>query len=158
MNNSIGLFDSGVGGLSVLREIFKQLPFENTVYFADHIHFPYSGKPEELIKKYVFEIINFLIKEKVKIIIIACNVATSIALEGARKNFKIPIIGVIEPGAKTAVRVTKNKTIGVLGGKKVERIYSEVSESLDSNVKIFGQPYPDFAEFVEQGLVNPKKI
>ena len=71
------------------------MPHENTLYFADHIHFPYSGKPEELIKKYVFEIINFLIKEKVKIIIIGCNVATSIALEDARKNFKIPLIGVI---------------------------------------------------------------
>ena len=158
INDPIGLFDSGVGGLSVLREIFKQLPYENTVYFADHIHFPYSEKPEELIKKYVFEIIDFLIREKAKIIIIACNVAISIALKDARKNFKIPIIGVIEPGAKTAVRATKNKAIGVLGGKKVEGIYREVNESLDCNVKTFGQPCPDFAEFVEQGLVNPKKI
>lgn len=157
-SDPIGIFDSGVGGLSVLREIYKRLPYEDTVYFADHMHFPYSEKPPELIKEYVFNIIDFLINNKTKIIIIACNVATSIALKDASKISKIPIIGVIEPGAKSAVRVTKNKSIGVLGGKKVEEIYREVHKSLDSDIKTFGQPCPDFAKFVEQGLLNPKKI
>ena len=157
-NNPIGLFDSGVGGLSVLREIYKQLPCENTLYFADHMHIPYSIKPEKLIKKYVFEIINFLLGEKAKVIVIACNVATSIALEDARDKFNIPIFGVIEAGAKIAVKVTKNKAVGILGPKKVTEIYKQITKSLDSAVNLFGQPCPDFAEFVEQGLENPKKI
>jgi len=157
-SDPIGIFDSGVGGVSVLREIYKQLPYENTVYLADHIHFPYSEKPAELIKEYVLDIINFLINNKTKIIIIACNVATSIALKDTRDIYKIPIIGVIEPGAKSAVKVTKNKSIGVLGGKKVEEVYREVHKSLDSDIKTFGYPCPDFAKFVEQGLSDPKEI
>jgi len=157
-NNPIGLFDSGVGGLSVLREIYNQLPCENTLYFADHMHIPYSIKPEKLIKKYVFEIINFLLGEKAKIIVIACNVATSIALEDAREKFNIPIVGVIEPGAKMAVKATKNKAVGILGPKKVTEIYKQIIGSLDSTINLFGQPCSDFANFVEQGLVNPKKI
>jgi len=160
-NNPVGLFDSGVGGLSVLREIFRQLPYENTVYFADTVHRRYGTKSEKVIKKYVFEIINFLIKKKrVKIIIIACNTATSIALEGAHKNFNIPIIGVIEPGAKMALKVTQNKAIGIIGTEVTirKKMLRKIIETLDPEVRVFEQACPPFGNFVEQGLVNPEKI
>ena len=160
-NNPVGLFDSGVGGLSVLREIFRQLPYENTVYFADTVHRRYGTKSEKVIKKYVFEIINFLIKKKrAKIIIIACNTATSVVLKSARKNFNIPIIGVIESGAKMALKVTKNKAIGIIGTEVTirKKMHRKIIETLDPKVKIFEQACPPFGNFVEQGLVNPEKI
>ena len=91
-------------------------------------------------------------------IIIACNVATSIALKSARDKYNIPILGVIEPGAKMAVKVTKNKAVGILAPNKVTKIYKQIIESLDFTVNLFGQPCPDFADFVEQGLENPNKI
>lgn len=160
-NNPVGLFDSGVGGLSVLKEIFRQLPYENTVYFADIFHRRYGTKSEKVIKKYVFEIINFLIKKKkAKIIIMACNTATSFALEDARKNFKIPIIGVIEPGAKMALKVTQNKAIGIIGTEVTirKKMHRKIIETLDPKVRVFEQACPPFGNFVEQGLVNPEKI
>jgi len=160
-NNPVGLFDSGVGGLSVLKEIFRQLPYENTVYFADTFHRRYGTKSEKVIKKYVFEIINFLIKKKkAKIIIMACNTATSFALEDARKNFKIPIIGVIEPGAKMALKVTQNKAIGIIGTEVTirKKMHRKIIETLDPKIRVFEQACTPFGNFVERGLVNSEKI
>ena len=163
MENSdkpIGIFDSGVGGLSVLKEILQKLPQENTIYFADTVRRRYSNKPEEVIKEYSFEIIDFLIFQKVKLIVIACNTATSVALYEAQQRFNVPVIGVIEPGVKMALKNTKSKKIGIIAGEITirKRIHRKLIKSIDPLIEIFEQATPPFGEFVEQGLINREKI
>ncbi|MBA7574666.1 Glutamate racemase [subsurface metagenome] len=139
---SIGLFDSGVGGLSVVLEIFKQLPKESVIYFADIAHQPYGTKTKEEIENIVLEICRFLEKQKVKLIIIACNTADAFGLTLAQKTFNIPIIGVIKPGSQAAARATQNKKIGILGSKGLinSKIYEKYLKSINSNIQVFGQP------------------
>src|SRR5258708_515524 len=109
MNNAlpIGLFDSGVGGLTVLREVAKQLPKESTVYFGDTARVPYGSKSRDVITRFSLEIAQFLLQEKVKMIVVACNTASAFALSALRSHFEVPIIGVIEPGARAALASTK---------------------------------------------------
>lgn len=132
----IGLLDSGLGGLSVFREVKKQLPLENIIYFGDTAHAPYGEKKDEQIVKYVLSIIDFLIKENAKLIIIACNTATAVALEKVKDKYTIPIIGVIQPGAVEATTRTKNNRIGIIGtevtirNKSYEKIIKEINPSI----------------------------
>lgn len=105
----IGVFDSGVGGLTVAREIMRNLPSEKIVYFGDTARVPYGGKSRENIIRYSRQIIHFLMEQQVKAIVIACNTASAFALEAVRDEFDVPILGVIEPGARVAAAETKNK-------------------------------------------------
>ena len=114
---AIGVFDSGVGGLTVTREIMRQLPNENVVYFGDTARVPYGSKSKNNIIRFSRQIIRFLKTKNVKAIVIACNTASALALETVKEEFDIPIIGVIVPGARAAVRETKNGQIGVLGNR-----------------------------------------
>ena len=111
----VGVFDSGVGGLTVAREIMRQLPEENVVYFGDTARVPYGSKSKNNIIRFSRQIIRFLQTKEVKAIVIACNTASALALETVQKEVDIPVIGVIEPGARAAVRETKNGCIGVAG-------------------------------------------
>ena len=111
----IGVFDSGVGGLTVAREIMRNLPSEKIVYFGDTARVPYGGKSRENIIRYSRQIIHFLMEQQVKAIVIACNTASAFALEAVRDEFDVPILGVIEPGARVAAAETKNKRVGVIG-------------------------------------------
>ena len=106
-NNPIGVFDSGLGGLTVLKEITSILPNENIVYFGDTARVPYGSRSKETVIKYTFQAINFLISKNVKAIVIACNTATARTLSLAQEKYDIPIIGVIEAGARTAAYTTK---------------------------------------------------
>lgn len=115
MNNPIGIFDSGVGGLTVLRAIKKMLPMEQLIYLGDTARVPYGNKSKETIVRYSIENTKFLMQFNIKMLVIACNTSTAMSIEILRNMFQIPIIGVIEPGAKRAVEVTKNKRIGVIG-------------------------------------------
>lgn len=110
----IGVFDSGVGGLTVAREIMRNLPNEHIVYFGDTARVPYGSKSKETVIRYSRQIIRFLLTQNVKAIVIACNTATALALDEVEKEFDIPIIGVVEPGAKVAAETTVNKKIGVI--------------------------------------------
>ena len=123
----IGVFDSGVGGLTVVREIMRQIPNERIVYFGDTARVPYGGKSKETIIRYSRQIIRFLMTKKVKAIVVACNTASALALEEIEKEIDIPIIGVVKPGAKEAVATTKNKKIGVIGTEATigSMLYSE---------------------------------
>src|SRR3954468_1967694 len=109
----IGMFDSGVGGLTVLREIMAQLPHESTVYFGDTARVPYGSKSRDVIIRFSLEIGQFLRQEKVKMIVVACNTASAFALPALSSRFELPIIGVIEPGARAALGATKTKRVGV---------------------------------------------
>ena len=110
----IGVFDSGVGGLTVAREIIRQIPNERIVYFGDTARLPYGTKSKDTIIRYARQIVSFLINEGVKAIVVACNTASAYALEEIKDEIDVPIIGVVKPGARTAVSVTKNKRIGVI--------------------------------------------
>ena len=112
-NNPIGVFDSGIGGLTVLKKIIEILPNENYIYYADTDNVPYGTKPKDEVKKYINDAVDFLISKKVKAIVIACNTATAIAAEELRKKYDIPIIG-IEPAAKPAVQNRGEKRVLIM--------------------------------------------
>ncbi len=114
-NNPIGVFDSGVGGLTVVKELIKLLPNENLVYFGDTARVPYGTKSEKTIKEYSIQNTKFLTSHNVKAIVIACNTSSAIALDYIASMINIPVIGVIKPGAQAAVNYTKNKKIAVIG-------------------------------------------
>ena len=156
MDKPIGIFDSGIGGLTVAKEIIKLLPYENIVYFGDTARVPYGIKSRETIIKFSLENTLFLLQKDVKMIVVACNTSSSYALPVVRKHFKIPILGVIMPGAKEAVYATKNKKIGVIGTRATinSKAYEEEIGRLDPTIKVFSQACPMFVPIVEEGWVN----
>ena len=153
---SIGVFDSGIGGLTVLKEIRKVLPNEKIFYFGDTARVPYGEKTKELITRYSKEIVEFLLDKEVSAIVVACNTATALALEELRKTFKIPIIGVIKAGAKTAINTTKSGNIGVIGTKATvnSKRYEEEIKKLSENVKVIAKACPLFVPAVEEGILD----
>lgn len=156
MDNPIGVFDSGVGGLTVVRELIRQLPLENIVYLGDTARVPYGPKTQAEVRDFVFEIINFLISRQVKLVVIACNTATAAGLAAAQACFDVPIVGVIEPGARGAVQATKNRRIGVIGtaGTINSAAYTEAIRALDAGVTVYSATCPKFVEIVEQGMIS----
>lgn len=140
----IGVFDSGVGGLTVAREIMRNLPSEKIVYFGDTARVPYGSKSKETIIRYSRQIIRFLQEQQVKAIVIACNTASAFALDAVRDEFDIPIIGVIESGAKVAAAQTRNKRVGVIGtvGTVGSGIHAEYLKNLDPEITVFGKACP----------------
>ena len=157
---SIGVFDSGIGGLTVLKEIRKVLPNEKIFYFGDTARGPYGEKTKELITRYSKEIVEFLLDKEVSAIVVACNTATALALEELRKTFKIPIIGVIKAGAKTAINTTKSGNIGVIGTKATvnSKRYEEEIKKLSENVKVIAKACPLFVPAVEEGILDGKLV
>ena len=157
---SIGVFDSGIGGLTVLKEIRKVLPNEKIFYFGDTARVPYGEKTKELITRYSKEIVEFLLDKEVSAIVVACNTATALALEELRKTFKIPIIGVIKAGAKTAINTTKSGNIGVIGTKATvnSKRYEEEIKKFSENVKVIAKACPLFVPAVEEGILDGKLV
>lgn len=152
-NRPIGVFDSGIGGLTVLQEIMEKLPGEDIIYFGDTARIPYGTRSKETVVKYAFQCIKFLMKRDIKAIVIACNTATAYALEEAKKNFDIPIIGVIEPGANGAISATKNNKIGVIGtaGTINSESYQKRIRRLLPSSEVIGISCPLFVPIVEEG-------
>lgn len=154
MNNSpIGVFDSGVGGLTVAREIMRELPDESIVYFGDTARVPYGSKSRETVTTFSKQIIRFLKTKDVKAIVIACNTASAFALHEVAKDADIPIIGVIEPGAKTANDVTENGRVGIIATEGTVRsgTYEKVLKKINPNLKVFLKACPLFVPLVEEG-------
>jgi len=152
----IGVFDSGVGGLTVVKEIMNQIPGESIVYFGDTARVPYGNKSKATIIRYTRQIVKFLQAQQVKAIVIACNTATAFALEAVSQEIDIPIIGVIQPGAEMAARTTKNGHIGVLGteGTVQSRVYNDYIRSIDDQLRVFGKACPLFVPLVEEGWIE----
>lgn len=150
----IGVFDSGVGGLTVAREIMRQTPNERIVYFGDTARVPYGSKSKKIVTKYSEQIVRFLQTQNVKAIVVACNTASACALDAIEKEIDIPIIGVVKPGAKTAASVTRNGKIGVIGTAATidSRIYSDYIEELNASAQVIGKACPLFCPLVEEGL------
>lgn len=155
-NRPIGVFDSGLGGLTVLKAINKHLPNEDIVYFGDTARVPYGQRSKETIMKYTFQAINFLLEQDVKAIVIACNTATARALNEAQNKYDNIIIGVIEAGATSAVKYTKNKVVGVIGTAATisSNAYVEEIHKLDKDVEVIGKACPLFVPLVEEGWAN----
>lgn len=150
----IGVFDSGVGGLTVAREIMRQIPNEKIVYFGDTARVPYGSKSKETVTRFSRQIVRFLQTHKVKTIVVACNTASAYALVDLEKEIDVPIIGVVKPGAKAAAEATKNGRIGVIATEATigSRIYSQYIKKIHPEVTIYGKACPLFVPLVEEGL------
>ena len=152
----VGVFDSGVGGLTVAREIMRNLPSEKIVYFGDTARLPYGSKSKETVIRYSRQIIRFLQEQQVKAIVVACNTASAFALDTVRDEFDIPIIGVIESGAKVAAARTRNKRVGIIGtvGTVGSGIHAKYLKKLDPGITVFGKACPLFVPLVEEGWLH----
>ena len=150
----IGVFDSGIGGLTVAREIMRQMPNEKIIYFGDTARVPYGNKSQETVTRFSEQIVRFLNTFQVKTIVVACNTASAYALDTLEKESQIPIIGVVKPGAKAAVEATRNDRIGVIATAATigSKIYSKYITELNSDVTIHGKACPLFVPLVEEGL------
>ena len=150
----IGVFDSGVGGLTVVKEIMNQLPDETIIYFGDTARVPYGNKSQETIVKYSRQIAQFLLKERVKAIVIACNTASAFALETLQKECPVPVLGVVKPGARAAAEVSANGRIGVIGTEGTVRsgLYGTYIREIRPEVSVYGKACPLFVPLVEEGL------
>jgi glutamate racemase len=152
-NRPIGVFDSGAGGLTVLRAIHERLPLESTIYLADLLHFPYGPRYPEEVRQYAFDIIRYLEARDVKMVVIACNTATAAALNPAREVFDLPIVGVISPGAQAAVEATRKGLVAVISteGTRLSQEYLHAIKELNPTIGVFQKACPDLVDIVEQG-------
>lgn len=149
----IGMFDSGVGGLTVARSLIDLLPHEDIVYFGDTARCPYGPRQAPEVKKFAFQIMDLLMAEDVKLLVIACNAAASAVLPAALSRYEIPIVAVIEPGVKTAIAATRNRRIGLIGTHVTvsSGAYDAAVSATGANVELFSQACPRFVDFVERG-------
>lgn len=157
---AIGVFDSGVGGLTVARELFRQLPGEDIIYFGDTARVPYGIKSKETITRFSIEDILFLLRHDVKLICVACNTVSSVALPQIKSHFKVPIVGVLTPGAKEAVYATRNKRVGVIGTRSTikSRAYENELKRFDPTVSVTAVACPLFVPFAEEGWLGGRPV
>ena len=152
-NRAIGVFDSGIGGLTVVRALMERLPFENIIYFGDTARVPYGIKSVETINRYAAQITDFLIKKDVKLLIVACNTMAAVAYQTIIDLSPVPVLEVIDASARIAVQKTKNKSIGVIGTPATinSNAYARAIHLLDKEAKVFSQACPLFVPLVEEG-------
>lgn len=153
---AIGVFDSGVGGLTVLHEIAELLPHEHLIYLGDTARFPYGSKSAETVRRYAIENSEFLTDKGVKMLVVACNSAAAVGLDALRERFDIPVIGVIEPGAQRAVKQTRNGKVGVIGTETTiaSGLYTRALKSLRPDLEIYTRACPLFVPLAEEGWVD----
>ena len=158
LNNTrpIGIFDSGVGGLTVVRAMMERLPFENLIYFGDTARVPYGVKSVPTISSFTLQITQFLLQKDVKMLIVACNTMAAVAADAVRETAQIPVLDVIEAGARGAVAATRNKRIGVIGTPTTinSNAYARAIHEQDSEIKMFSQACPLFVPLVEEGWLE----
>lgn len=154
----IGMFDSGLGGLTVLRALIDLLPDESVVYFGDTGRFPYGPKPHDEVLKYALEIGDCLAEHDVKMLVVACNSAASVALEALRERHDVPVVGVIEPGMRAAIRATRNRRIGVIGTVGTIRSGAYQRAAARADVEVTCAACPGFVEFVEAGDLGSDQV
>ncbi|MDD4570832.1 MAG: glutamate racemase [Tepidanaerobacteraceae bacterium] len=155
-NKPIGVFDSGIGGLTVAGEIMELLPRENIVYFGDTARVPYGPKSPEVVTQFAFEGLRFLLSQDVKLIVIACNTISATCLDQLCASSPVPVIGVIEPGARAAVTATENQVVGVIGTERTIKssAYEKAIYSLNKEINIHSKACPLFVPLVEEGWLD----
>ena len=153
---AIGIFDSGLGGLTILSALRRALPHENLIYFGDSANVPYGSKSKQTVTRFSLDIAHFLESQHVKLIVVACNTASALALADLRKQCRVPVIGVIEPGAQKAVQTTKNGRIAVLGTEATikSNAYPKAILKKSARAKIIQQACPLFVPLVEENWAN----
>ncbi|MBR4164051.1 MAG: glutamate racemase [Solobacterium sp.] len=159
-NKYIGIFDSGIGGLTVARSIIEKLPEENIIYFGDTAHLPYGTKSEKQIREYAYNDVKFLMQFELKSLVIACNTADSVARKSLEKTFNIPIYGVIKPASKKAAASTKNNRIGVMATAATVRsnAYTETIHKYNPEAQVFSLACPLLVPLVENGRYKKDDI
>jgi glutamate racemase len=160
MNDApIGIFDSGVGGLTVARAVTDQLPRESIIYVGDTAHSPYGPKPIADVRRYSLEVLDALVDQGVKMLVIACNTASSAMLRDARERYDVPVVEVIGPAVRTAMSTSRNGRIGVIGteGTIASGAYQDMLE-VNERLRVFARPCPRFVEFVEAGVTNSPEV
>ncbi|HSJ64922.1 MAG TPA: glutamate racemase [Gemmatimonadaceae bacterium] len=152
----IGVFDSGIGGLTVVRELMRQLPHESIIYFGDTARVPYGPKSPDTVRRYSREISGFLVEQGVKALVVACNTATAHALTMLREEFELPVVGVVEPGARAAVAASHGHALGVIGtaGTVASGAYERAIRSLLPEARVVARACPLFVPLVEEGWVD----
>ncbi len=152
----IGVFDSGIGGLTVLRELNRELPGEGTIYLGDTARVPYGIRSPETVTRYAIENTAFLVSKGIKMLVVACNTASAVSLDSIKERFKIPVLGVISPGARAAVKATRNKRVGVIGTEATIKsgAYTKDIKYLDPDIDVRSIPCPLFVPIVEEGLID----
>ncbi|HSQ01617.1 MAG TPA: glutamate racemase [Candidatus Dormibacteraeota bacterium] len=153
---AIGIFDSGIGGLTVVRALTKLLPSESLVYLGDTGRYPYGTKSADVVRRYSFENTDFLVDKQVKMLVVACNTSTAVALEALQQRVAVPVVGVIEPGARAAVRASRNRKIGVIGTEATIRSgeYTRALRGLRPDLEIYARACPLFVPLAEEGWVD----
>lgn len=153
---AVGVFDSGVGGLTVVRQIEKRLPSESILYLGDTARVPYGTKSPDTVVRYARSCAHILVSRDIKLLVVACNTASAFALDALRDDLDIPVLGVIEPGAHAAVRATRNGRIGVIGTAGTVRSgrYAETIHALDPDLMVVSQPCPLFVPLAEEGWTH----
>lgn len=154
MNRPIGVIDSGVGGLTVLQEMMRQLPREKLIYLGDTKRCPYGPRSKEEVQKFTWEMVDFLLEKEIKLLVIACNTATAFTIEDLKNKLDIPVIGVINPGARAAIKATKNHHIGIIGteGTVKSGAYPEALERINPKIHVKALACPPFVPMVEKGI------
>lgn len=155
-NNAIGVFDSGVGGLTVVRALMEGLPLEHIIYFGDTARVPYGVKSIETIRRYATQITEFLLEQEVKALIVACNTMSAVAYGVIEDLSPVPLLGVVDAGARGAVAVTKNKRVGIIGTPATinSSTYVKAIKKYDPEIEIFSQPCPLFVPLAEEGWLD----
>ena len=153
---AIGIFDSGIGGLTVLQQVTRLLPREVLVYLGDTARSPYGTKSPEVVARYACENTDFLMARGLKMLVVACNTASAVALDVLRERYELPVVGVIEPGAQEAVRRSTNRRIGVIGTEATiaSGAYTQALRALDPNIEVYTRACPLFVPLVEEGWVD----
>ncbi len=153
MQKAIGIFDSGIGGLTVLKELMAALPREHTIYLGDTARVPYGIRSPETVTRYSFENTRFLLEQEIKLMVVACNTASAISLGAVKKEFPLPVIGVLEPGARAAVAATRSRKVGIIGTEATvgSGAYERAIRSLAPDVEVFSCACPLFVPLVEEG-------
>lgn len=154
----IGVFDSGIGGLTVVRALLHHLPNENIVYFGDTARVPYGPKSPQVVREYAAQDTDVLLQQNVKMIIIACNTVSAVALDVVQEKSKVPVVGVIQPGAEAAVRASVKKRVGIIGtvGTIASNAYTNAIRQINPAVQVFGQACPLFVPLAEEGWIHHK--
>ena len=155
-DSAIGVFDSGIGGLTVLERIVQRLPAENLIYLGDTARYPYGNKSPETVTRYAIEDAGFLVERGVKLIVVACNSASAVALDALGRSLDVPVIGVIEPGARTAVERTRNGKVGVIGTEATiaSGTYTRALRRLSPDLEIYTRACPLFVPLAEEGWTD----
>jgi glutamate racemase len=152
----IGLFDSGIGGLTVVRELVEQLPSEGVVYFGDTARLPYGTKSAATVTRFSIENTHFLMNQGVRMVVVACNTSSAVALDTLKRHFDVPILGVVEPGARAAVRATRNGRVGIIGTVATieSRSYHQAIAALEGGIEVHGVACPLFVPLAEEGWTD----